>query len=62
MLKIKNALRNLWKDESAQGTSEYILVLVVVIAVALLFKEQILSIVKGKMDDIGSSIGKFKPQ
>ena len=59
MLKIKTMLRNLWKDESAQGTSEYILVLVVVIAVAFLFKNEILKIVQGKMADVGTSIGDF---
>jgi Flp pilus assembly pilin Flp len=56
MLKLNNLIRRLWKDESAQGTSEYILLLVVVIAVAFLFKGKIISIVEGQMDKIGGKI------
>lgn len=59
MLKLKNTLKSLWKDESAQGTSEYILVLVVVIAVAMIFKDEILKIVQGKMGEISGKIGGF---
>lgn len=59
MLKIKNAVRNMWNDESAQGTSEYILVLVVVIAVAFIFKDKITQIVTDKMGEIGGKIGSF---
>jgi hypothetical protein len=59
MLKINNMVRRLWKDESAQGTSEYILLLVVVIAVAFLFKDKIMEIVTNKMGEISGKIGGF---
>lgn len=59
MLKLKNALKKLWQDESAQGTSEYILVLVVVIAVAMIFKDEIIKIVQNKMGEISGKVGGF---
>lgn len=59
MLKVNNLVRRICKDESAQGTSEYILLLVVVIAVAFLFKNQILEVVRGKMGEISGKIGGF---
>ncbi|MBX7232087.1 MAG: hypothetical protein K1X29_08380 [Bdellovibrionales bacterium] len=59
MKSIKSFYNKLLKDESAQGVSEYILLLVVVIAVAFLFKNQIIAAVKGKMDDVSGKIGNF---
>lgn len=56
---MRNLIRRLWVDESAQGTSEYILLLVAIIAVAMLFKEEIKKIVSSKMQDIGGQIGSF---
>ena len=46
MLKtIKNTLKNIWKDESGQGATEYILMLVVVVAIAFAFRKPILNII-----------------
>lgn len=59
MKKISKKIQHLWKDESAQGVSEYILLLVVVIAVAFIFKDQIKQIVTTKMGELGTSIGDF---
>lgn len=56
---MRNLFRRLWVDESAQGTSEYILLLVAIIAVAMLFKDQIKNIVSSKMQEIGGQIGSF---
>lgn len=56
---MRNLIRRLWVDESAQGTSEYILLLVAIIAVAMLFKDQIKNIVSSKMQEIGGQIGSF---
>ena len=59
MKKLKNFAKNLWKDESAQGATEYILLLVVVVAVVFLFKGRIMGALKGKLDTLGSEIGDF---
>ena len=39
--KIKKALIRLWRDESGQGATEYILILVVVSTIVLVFKDTI---------------------
>jgi len=59
MKKIQNFAKELWKDESAQGTTEYILMLVVVVAIAIAFKDKILGVVKAKVDDLGGKIQGF---
>ena len=56
---MRKLMQRLWNEESAQGTSEYILLLVAIIAVAVLFKDKIAEIVKGKMEDVGGKIGSF---
>ena len=57
---MKKTLKKLWKDESAQGATEYILMLVVVVSIAVLFKDQITGIVKGKVDDLSGDIQGFQ--
>lgn len=57
---MRQFLKNMWNDESAQGSAEYILLLVAVIAIAVIFKDRITSIVSEKMGSIGSEIGNFK--
>jgi Flp pilus assembly pilin Flp len=59
MNKIKNFAKKLWKDESAQGATEYILLLVVVVAVVMLFRKQIFSALQGKLDQLGGDISGF---
>lgn len=56
---MRKFMQQLWNDESAQGTSEYILLLVAIIAIAMLFKDKIKEIVTGKMAEVGGEIGKF---
>ena len=61
--KIKKALIRLWRDESGQGATEYILILVVVSAIVFAFKDPIqrrigtltedsMDKVKAKMDNL----------
>jgi Flp pilus assembly pilin Flp len=61
--KIKNNLvsvaKNFWADESAQGMTEYILLLVVILAIAGLFRKQIEEAVKGKLTTVGGDIQGF---
>ena len=59
MKKLKNIALRLWKDESAQGTAEYILLLVVIVAVAILFKDKIMDVLKQKTGEVGSQIQDF---
>lgn len=62
MKKLTTLLKNLWKDESGQGATEYILLLVVVVALALLFRGKITEIVTSKLGQLGQDIGGFTSQ
>lgn len=57
---MKNALKKLWQDESAQGATEYILILVVVVSIAMTFKDQIGQIIQGKTQTLGNQINDFQ--
>ncbi len=59
---MKKALKTLWKDESAQGATEYILMLVIVVGIAMLFKKQIMEVISSKVSDLGTQIGDFKAE
>lgn len=59
MKRMKTTLKNLWKDESGQGATEYILLLVVVVGVAFLFKGKIMEILTAKLGDLQTSITSF---
>ena len=52
-------IKNILKDESGQGATEYILLLVVVVAIAMVYKDQILGIVKSKIGDVSGQISGF---
>lgn len=62
MNKVMNSLKKIWNDESGQGATEYILLLVIVVAIALLFKDRISSIVSEKINELGGAIGSFTIQ
>lgn len=62
MKQLKKFLKNIWKDESAQGATEYILLLVIVMALAFLFKGKIMEIVEAKLGDISRDISGFQSQ
>jgi Flp pilus assembly pilin Flp len=59
MKKSAALLKNLWKDESGQGATEYILLLVVVVAVGLMFQNKIKALIGEKLEELGSAIGAF---
>lgn len=59
MKKLSTLMRNIWKDESGQGAVEYILLLVVVVAVAMMFRDKIKEVVSEKLTELGSAIGGF---
>ena len=60
MKKLKKITKELWSDESGQGATEYILLLVVVVAVGLLFGESIKDAVTSKLQELSSGIANFK--
>ena len=62
MKKIKKHLVCLLKDESGQGTTEYIMILVGVVALGFIFKEKVVAIVKSKMEGVGGEIQGFSAQ
>ena len=59
MKKTSALMKSLWNDESGQGATEYILLLVVVVALATMFRNQITSAVSAKLSELQSKIGGF---
>jgi hypothetical protein len=57
---LKNTLKSLWADESAQGSTEYILLLAVVVVIAVIFKDKIKSLVNGKLGELEQGMGNIK--
>lgn len=57
--KTMNWLKNFWRDESAQGATEYILLLVVVVAIVALFRGKIKEQLDGIIGNLGEQISKF---
>ena len=59
MKNLKTKMIAILKDESAQGMAEYALLLVVILAIAAIFRENIKSAVKAKMESLGQTITGF---
>jgi Flp pilus assembly pilin Flp len=59
MKKFKNFSKNLLKNKRGQGATEYILLLVVVVALVMMFKSQVKSALDGKLSELKESIGSF---
>ena len=57
---MKKFIKRLWKDESAQGMTEYILMLVVVLTIAMIFKKKLGDAIGGKMGSISDDINGFQ--
>ena len=57
--KAKAKLAALWNDESAQGSTEYILLLAVVVVIAVMFKDKIKGFVDGRLTNLGEGLGKI---
>lgn len=57
---MKNTLKRLWKDESAQGATEYILLLVVLVGVVLIFKDKFQNLMDGQMGKLENKIQSFE--
>ncbi len=60
MKKIKSTAIKLWKDESGQGTAEYVLILVAVVALATVFRGKVNALIGPKIADLTKAITDFK--
>lgn len=49
------------KNQSGQGATEYILLLVIVVGLAVMFGGKIKGIISGKISQLGSNIQKVQP-
>ena len=58
---MKKFLHTLWKDESAQGATEYILMLVIVVGIAMLFKDKIMGVISSKVEQLSGDIQGVTP-
>ena len=58
-MSLKAKAAAIWNDESAQGATEYILILVAVVTVAFLFKKKLMEFVDGRLGNIGTELGGF---
>jgi Flp pilus assembly pilin Flp len=59
MKSLKKFTKRLIKNERGQGMVEYILLLVVVVAIVVLFKDKIKDVVASKVDNLSQEIGNF---
>ena len=57
MKKAKQILKRLWEDESGQGTTEYILMLVVVVGIVIALKGKITEAIGDKVEGLKSALG-----
>ncbi len=55
----KRQISAFWKDESGLSTVEIILILVVLIALVLIFKEEMIDIVESIFENINKKINKI---
>ena len=62
MKKLTNFFKKLWKDESGQGATEYILLLVVIVGIIIVFKDPIKKMVGDKVSELSSAVSEIKPQ
>ncbi len=60
MKKFKNFSKKLLKNQSGQGATEYILLLVVVVALVIMFKGKIQTTVEEKIGELQGMIGEVQ--
>lgn len=59
-MKFKSFSKKLFKNQRGQGATEYILLLVVVVALVMMFKNQIKQTMEGKLGDLQGMINEIK--
>lgn len=58
-MSLKERAKAIWSDESAQGATEYILILVAVVTVAFIFKNQLKGFVDDRLKALGGGLSDF---
>ncbi|MGI9549399.1 MAG: Flp family type IVb pilin [Bdellovibrionales bacterium] len=58
---MKKTFLKIWKDESGQGATEYILMIVVVVGMIMVLKEPITKMVTEKVEDLKGQVNAVKP-
>jgi pilus assembly protein Flp/PilA len=56
---LKRRLKEFWRDEAGQTTTEYILIIAVVMMIAMKFKSTIGNRIQGASDSIGTKMDSF---
>ncbi len=56
---VKSGLKAFWKDEKGIGTLEMILILVVILIIALIFKDQITALVNNLFKNVNNKSKEF---
>ena len=59
MKKLKSMALQLWKDESGQGTAEYVLILVAIVGLAIVFRDKIKTMLGDKIGDLSGKVMGF---
>ncbi len=62
MKSVSAVFKKLMKDESGQGATEYVLLVVVVVALVMLFRDRIYSALSDKLGTLANDIGSFTGQ
>ena len=62
MKMIAAKMKSIWSDESAQGSTEYILLLAVVVIIGVIFKDKIKGMVTSKLGDVETGMGRISAQ
>ncbi|MBC7386616.1 MAG: hypothetical protein H7301_10720 [Cryobacterium sp.] len=57
--RLKQSLERFFRDETGQSTTEYILILAVVVMIAMKFKDQVGKLISNRVDKLGDDLGKF---
>lgn len=59
MTKLKDKIKKILQDESGMGVVEVVLIILVLVGLALVFKNQITAIANGIYGSIREQVGKF---
>lgn len=62
MKALKNNLKAMWNDESAQGMVEYILILVAVIGFVMMIRTRLRTTLNTGLDNVDGGVGQFQVQ
>jgi len=60
MANIRNGFGKFWADESGQSTTEYILILAVVVMIAMKFKNMFGKKIEDMVGGLGGKLGEFE--